>query len=139
MKKSGFSYIELLLSLSLMINLFVLLNQMFYQLNNSYNYSSQINKDQIIENYVQHLQYHLNRAATYEITDNQISLSYQDYQLAYTVRYKELRIIYNNVFVQILRDVDSITFTQVYPFIYVRIVESNGVVYEKRIIFIPKT
>ncbi|NLG81345.1 MAG: hypothetical protein GX490_02290, partial [Bacilli bacterium] len=101
MRKSGFSYLELLLSLTLIINLFVIFNIMFYQLQKSYSFSDENNKEQVIENYVMNLQFHLNRASTYEITDHQITLTYNDLRLVYFVRVKDLTVTYNSTYIQI--------------------------------------
>lgn len=138
MRKYGFSYLELLLSLTLIINLFVIFNIMFYQLQKSYSFSDENNKEQVIENYVMNLQFHLNRASTYEITDHQITLTYNDLRLVYFVRVKDLTVTYNSTYIQILKGILSITFVVDYPFINITIIGQSGEVYEKRIIFIPR-
>lgn len=132
-KKSGFSYIEFLLSLFLVINLFVLTQQIIYNIDKEQEF---VVKERILayESIVLRIENHFKEVTYYNVGNDFLLYQYREVEYYY-YRYNQYLVYQMDTKVYLLVDnIKAIYFNKIGYILYITFVELNEKQYTTRII-----
>lgn len=132
-KKSGFSYLELLFSLLIFINIFVLFGQIIY---NIYKVKNIVENDITlsIELIGLRIESHFKEVNEYEIGDDYLIYYYRNKRHLYTFNNKQLIYHFNNQEYLLLENIKSIMFNKTDYFLQITVIDQAGLSYKCQII-----
>jgi hypothetical protein len=132
-KKSGFSYIEFLLSLFLVINLFVLTQQIIYNIDKEQEF---VVKERILayESIVLRIENHFKEVTYYNVGNDFLLYQYREFEYYY-YRYNQYLVYQMDNKVYLLVDnIKAIHFNKIGYILYITFVELNEKQYRTQII-----
>ncbi len=132
-KKSGFSYIEFLLSLFLVINLFVLTQQIIYNIDKEQEF---VVKERILayESIVLRIENHFKEVTYYNVGNDFLLYQYREFEYYY-YRYNQYLVYQMDTKVYLLVDnIKAIYFNKIGYILYITFVELNEKQYRTQII-----
>jgi|SRR5690554_1924061 len=132
-KKSGFSYIELILSIFIIANIFVISQQIIYNIINSKNVV-ETDKTISIEIFALRIESHFKEVEEFEIGEDYLRYYYRNKEYLYQVIDKSLTYKFNNKIYVILENIKMIHFKKEGYFLYITIINLVDFPYHVRII-----
>jgi nitrous oxide reductase len=140
LNNQGNSYIELMFSLIIMINVFVLMTQIFYNINNINQKTFDINV-LVYETAITRIELDLKEVdqSNLIIGENYLQYTIDSQLYKYKINGTRFTLIIgsNDKFIYYINDVKSVSFEQVNNFINIEFIDINNQNYETKIILSP--
>lgn len=136
-KKSGFSYLELIYCLFMFINLFVLCGQIFYNIN----INQKLFEEKSVLSYetiVLRIETQLKEVSVYEIGDGYFFYYYRNYLYYYTVVNNHLTLKIDSISYDLIEHVKEISFHLNQYILEISITDSFNHTYYTEVIFYDK-
>ncbi len=133
-KKSGFSYLELVFCLFILLNLFVLCQQIFYNIN-IHSKIIKNNNTLTYETLVLRIENHLKEATLYEIGSNYLKYDYRQQHYQYYVYNNAIVMKINNSSYAIIDGIKEINFILNNYYIEITIINQMNQIYYTQVIF----
>ena len=134
-KNTGFSYLELIFSLFIIINIFVLFNQIFYNINikTKIDYDKRIIEYEVV---VVRIERDLKEAKNLQVYENFITYEYKNRIYKYfSINNKLALNINNSITIYYLYDIKTIYFYKFKYYIKIIFIDNFDNIYESRVLY----
>lgn len=132
-KKSGFSYLELIYCLFMFINLFVLCSQIFYNININHKI---IEEKRVLsyETIVLRIETHLKEVSVYEVGDDYFFYYYRNHLYYYALVNEHLRLKIDSTSYNLIDQINKISFHLNHYFLEITITDNFNCTYHTKVI-----